>query len=69
MCSNEQIFAMNLAAPFICEFFNDPLMQLMPLVDYLFGNESEAEAFGKKHGMKVGLLSHFIMFAHIFFRL
>lgn len=45
-------FCMNLSAPFITEFFADPLMAAMPYVDILFGNESEAQAFGKKQGYK-----------------
>lgn len=40
-------FMMNLSAPFICQFFKDQLMSVLPYVDILFGNESEAEAFSK----------------------
>lgn len=40
---------MNLSAPFICQFFKDPMMKVMPYVDILFGNESEAEVFAKEH--------------------
>lgn len=40
-------FIMNLSAPFICEFFKEPLMNAMPYVDILFGNESEAAAISK----------------------
>jgi adenosine kinase len=28
---------LNLSAPFICQFFKDPLLQVMPFVDFLFG--------------------------------
>ncbi|XP_033756472.1 adenosine kinase-like isoform X2 [Pecten maximus] len=42
-------FCTNLSAPFICQFFKDPLMELMPFVDILFGNETEAETFAKEH--------------------
>ncbi len=31
---------MNLSAPFIAQFFKGPLMDAMPHVDVLFGNES-----------------------------
>lgn len=31
---------MNLSAPFICQFFKEPLMQVMPYVDVIFGNET-----------------------------
>mmetsp|Transcript_9402 Transcript_9402/g.31200 ORF Transcript_9402/g.31200 Transcript_9402/m.31200 type:complete len:362 (+) Transcript_9402:2-1087(+) len=40
----------NLSAPFICQFFKDPLLEVMPYVDFLFGNESEAAEFGKSMG-------------------
>jgi len=44
----EKIFAMNLSAPFIVEFFSEQLTKALPFCDYVFGNETEAEAFGKK---------------------
>jgi len=47
---NNKTFCVNISAPFVCEFFNDQLMSIMPYVDFLFGNESEALAFAKKHG-------------------
>ena len=31
---------MNLSAPFLCQFFKEPMMNAMPYVDLLFGNES-----------------------------
>ena len=50
-CSEfHKIYCLNFAAPFICNFFHDPLMQVMPFADYVFGNESEATEFGKKMG-------------------
>jgi adenosine kinase len=42
---HDKIFSMNLAAPFICEFFKQPQLDALPYCDYIFGNESEAEAF------------------------
>lgn len=39
--------ALNLSAPFICEFFRQPLMEVLPYVDLVFGNDSEMEAFSK----------------------
>lgn len=42
-----KVFAMNLSAPFITQFFADPLMAAIPFCDFVFGNESEAEAFGE----------------------
>lgn len=43
-------YMINLAAPFICQFFKDPLMELFPYVDFIFGNESEARAFAQVQG-------------------
>lgn len=43
---NDKVFCMNLAAPFITQFFTGPLTAAIPFVDIMFGNESEAEAFG-----------------------
>lgn len=37
---SNQIFCMNLSAPFISQFFKKPLMEVMPYVDILFGNET-----------------------------
>jgi len=39
---------MNLSAPFLCQFFADPMMKAMPYVDILFANETECEAFAKQ---------------------
>lgn len=46
-----KIFCTNLSAPFLCQFFKDPQMQLMPYVDYLFGNETEAAVFAKEQNL------------------
>jgi len=45
-----KIFMMNLAAPFICEFFTEALMKVFPYMDYVFGNETEARTFAKAQG-------------------
>jgi len=50
-CKMNKTYCLNLAAPFLVEFFKDPMMAVMPYVDFLFGNESEAEVFGRVHGM------------------
>lgn len=39
---------MNLSAPFLSQFFKEPLMDAMPYVDILFGNEVEATAFANE---------------------
>uniref|UniRef100_A0A667YE83 Adenosine kinase n=1 Tax=Myripristis murdjan TaxID=586833 RepID=A0A667YE83_9TELE len=49
---NNKLFGLNLSAPFICQFFKDNLMQVMPYVDVLFGNETEAATFGKEQGFE-----------------
>ncbi|CAI5448121.1 unnamed protein product [Caenorhabditis angaria] len=45
--SNEfnKTFSLNLSAPFISQFFSEKLFEILPYVDVLFGNETEAEAF------------------------
>jgi hypothetical protein len=43
----------NLAAPFIIDFFFDAFKKVMPYVDILFGNETEALTLGKKMGWGV----------------
>ncbi|ETN77805.1 kinase, PfkB family [Necator americanus] len=45
---HEKTFLFNLAAPFISEFFFEPLKAALPYVDIIFGNEDEAAAFAKK---------------------
>ncbi|KAF0976263.1 hypothetical protein FDP41_004938 [Naegleria fowleri] len=46
-CENNKIFAFNLSALFLIQFFHDKMMQTLPYTDYLFGNEEEARAFAK----------------------
>jgi adenosine kinase len=41
--------ALNLAAPFVPQFFKAPMDELMPFVNVVFGNEAEAEAFSTSH--------------------
>jgi adenosine kinase len=45
---NKKTYCMNLSAIFIVDFFTDALKAALENVDILFGNESEAEAWGKK---------------------
>lgn len=45
--TNKLTFIMNLSAPFVSQFYKEPLEKLLPYVDVLFGNESEADAFAK----------------------
>lgn len=41
---------MNLSAPFLVQFFGDQMASVLPYCDFVFGNESEAAAFGEKQG-------------------
>lgn len=47
---NNKIFTMNLSAPFLIDFFGDQMAAAMPFCDIVFGNESEAAAYGKAKG-------------------
>lgn len=38
--ANNKIFSLNLSAPFISQFYKEPMMKVMPYVDVLFGNET-----------------------------
>jgi len=49
--ANDKTFCLNLSAPFIVDFFGDQMGTAMPFADFLFGNESEAAAYGKKHNL------------------
>lgn len=48
-------FCLNFAAPFIVDFFADQLAIALKYADYVFCNESEAEAYGKKHNLGTDL--------------
>lgn len=38
---------MNLSAPFLCMYYKKPMLEALPYVDILFGNEVEADTFAK----------------------
>ncbi|KAJ1554823.1 adenosine kinase [Cladochytrium tenue] len=44
-------FMLNLSAPFIPQFFKDPLAKLLPHADVVFGNEAEALAYAAANGL------------------
>jgi len=46
-----KIFALNLSAPFIAQFFGAQLQKILPYTDYLIGNEAEAEAWASANGL------------------
>lgn len=50
--ATDKTYCLNISAPFICEVppFKKTLMDLMPYVDFLFGNENEARTFAKTEG-------------------
>lgn len=48
---NDKMFMMNLSAPFLCEYFQKPMLAALPYVDILFGNEMEADAFAKVNNL------------------
>ena len=49
--TNNKPFILSLSAPFICQFFKDPLDASAPYWDYVIGNETEAEAYADSHGL------------------
>jgi adenosine kinase len=44
-------FIMNFSAPFIPQFFKDPLDKCIPYADYIICNESEAAAYAESHNL------------------
>jgi len=50
--SQKKTFVLNLSGPWVCEFYSEPLLKILPYVDIVFGNESEAAALAKKLGWK-----------------
>lgn len=49
---NNKVFVFSLSAPFIPQFFKDPLDASAPYWDYVIGNETEALAYGESHGLE-----------------
>jgi adenosine kinase len=43
---------MNLSAPFLCQFFKDQMLKILPHCDFVFGNETEAAAFAENNGIE-----------------
>jgi len=41
-----------MGAPFIAQFFGEPLGKLLPYVDYLLGNETEAQTWADANGVE-----------------
>ncbi|KAI0393676.1 Ribokinase-like protein [Xylariaceae sp. FL0594] len=49
--SKNKTFIVNLSAPFIPEFFKDPLDASAPYWDFVICNETETAAYAKSHGL------------------
>lgn len=49
--ATNKVFMLGLSAGFIPQFFKDPLAEIMPYVDYLFGNENEAKAWAESQAL------------------
>jgi adenosine kinase len=49
---NNKVFVFSLSAPFIPQFFKDPLDASAPYWDYVIGNETEALAYAESHGLE-----------------
>lgn len=47
-----QPFILSLSAPFIPQFFKDPLDETAPYWDYVIGNETEAMSYADSHDLK-----------------
>ncbi|CAG2111006.1 unnamed protein product [Medioppia subpectinata] len=45
-----KLFAFNLSAPYISQVFGKDLLEVVPYMDILFGNETEAAAFAELNG-------------------
>lgn len=53
--ANNKVMGLNLSAPFIVEFFKDKVKDALEYADYVFSNESEAEAYGKVNELGTNL--------------
>ncbi|XP_072139051.1 adenosine kinase-like isoform X2 [Mobula birostris] len=52
VCESNKTLGLNLSAPFISQFFKEDLMKIIPYVDILFGNETEAATFAREQGFE-----------------
>lgn len=50
--AKNKVFVFSLSAPFIPQFFKDPLDATAPYWDYVIGNETEALSYAESHGLK-----------------
>jgi adenosine kinase len=59
--AKDKIFMLSLSAPFIPQFFKDPLDKTAPYWDYVVGNETEALAWAESHGLETKDLKEIAM--------
>jgi adenosine kinase len=52
--SRNKPLILSLSAPFIPQFFKEPLDASAPYWDYVIGNETEAAAYSESHGLGLG---------------
>ncbi|OAP61179.1 hypothetical protein AYL99_03380 [Fonsecaea erecta] len=45
-----KVFLLSLSAGFIPQFFKEPLAEILPYCDYVFGNENEAKTWAESQG-------------------
>lgn len=50
-CETGKVFALNLSAPYVIEFFKNNLETVWPWTEFVFGNEDEAAKFGEVFGL------------------
>lgn len=50
--AKNKVFIFSLSAPFICQFFKQPLDDSAPYWDYVVGNETEALAYAESHNFE-----------------
>lgn len=46
-----KVMAINLGATFLCQFYKQQQLDVLPYVEYIFGNESEAVVFAEAHNL------------------
>ncbi|KAF5289757.1 hypothetical protein FQA39_LY03674 [Lamprigera yunnana] len=57
----QKFFSLNLSAPFIVERYKDQILDLLPYVDILFGNETEVKSLAKALGWEYKDLSEMLL--------
>lgn len=50
--AHDKLFVLSLSAPFIPQFFKEPLDQTAPYWDFVIGNETEAVSYAESHSLE-----------------